>query len=190
MIRESIIWISLAIILLIILPMERIQFTSAEGWKQVESTQEIVDSTSQKDTDKDLQKQYNKSDRLTHEEILQLTDEFMNLLVQEIDEDYQVRNFDTKEELLEAFEEVTTHEVAYDFVDFYYTEELGKLYIIPTETPPWFMEENDYDVIQLNQEGVKVIQENDSVLYGEYTIELVFTKVNGSWKITEVTYPE
>ncbi|MBR3121041.1 hypothetical protein [Oceanobacillus profundus] len=124
---------------------------------------------------------------LTHENVVSLTNTFMDILVQDVDNDYRVIGFQTKDELLGAFEQVTTKEVAQDYVEFYYLEESDGMYILPTETPPWFIEENDYDMIPVDASTVKVIQENTTELYGDYKVEFEFTYDNG-WKITDVNY--
>ncbi|MBY7143931.1 hypothetical protein KFZ56_12915 [Virgibacillus sp. NKC19-3] len=127
-----------------------------------------------------------KEEHIPHEAVISLTDAFMEMLVQDVDENYKVVNYDTKEELLQAFEDVTTRETAKPYVDYFYREEADGLYILPTETPPWFMEENAYDMIQLNETQVKLIQENQSFFYDEYEIEIEFTFEN-KWKITNIS---
>ncbi|WP_249871145.1 hypothetical protein [Oceanobacillus saliphilus] len=124
---------------------------------------------------------------LTHDDVVHLTRTFMDILVQDTNVNYQVINFNTKEELLNEFEKVTTKETAQDYVDFYYTEEADGMYILPTETPPWFLEGNEYDMINVDASTVKVVQENYTDLYGYYTLELEFT-FDGDWKITEIMF--
>lgn len=123
---------------------------------------------------------------ITHEEIVGLTDKFMEQLVQEIDEDYRVVHFDTKEALEASFDHIAKREVTAEYVDFYYEETADGLYILPTETPPWFIKENDYNVIQLKKDQVEVIQENQTDLYGAYTITYEFSFDVDGWKITKI----
>lgn len=126
---------------------------------------------------------------ISHEEIIELTKVFMEQLVQETDDDYKVVHFDTKEGLFESFDHIATREVTAEYIDFYYEEADDGLYIIPTETPPWFIEENDYDMIQLNEDQVEMIQVNQTDLYGQYkiTYEFTFDHQKG-WKITKINY--
>lgn len=125
--------------------------------------------------------------QLSHDQIVSLTNQFMKILVQDIDSNNKVVNYNTKKELLEEFGKVTTKNVAAEYVDYYYQNKSNGLYIIPTETPPWFNEKNDYDMIQRGENVVKVMQENKSDLYGPYTVEIEFT-YNGKWKITGINY--
>jgi hypothetical protein len=125
--------------------------------------------------------------QLTHEEIVLLMNEFMNILVQPTDTNGQVNNFQTKEELLKEFEKITSKEVAIPYVDFYYLEEEDGLYIIPTETPPWFVAKNEYKIEQINESKVILTQENMVDLYGEYIIEVEFT-YDEDWKISSIIH--
>ncbi|SFM48360.1 hypothetical protein SAMN04487943_12146 [Gracilibacillus orientalis] len=124
---------------------------------------------------------------ITHEEIVKLTDTFMDLLVQEIDDHYKVVRFDTKEELINAFEPYIVKEAVQPYIDYYYKEKEDGLYIVPTETPPWFEKDEDYEK---KSEGNKVTitQSNESALYGMYTIEIVFKKMDGTWKIANISH--
>lgn len=124
---------------------------------------------------------------ISHQKIVQLTNQFMDILVQDIDHNNRVINYFTKEELLEQFEMIMSKEAAMPYVDFYYEEKVDGLYIIPTETPPWFNQANDYDMMPINENQIKVTQENNSELYGKYIIELIFT-YKDEWKITEVNH--
>lgn len=125
---------------------------------------------------------------ITHDKIVNLTDQFMDRLVQEINEDYKVIHFDTKEALKSSFDTIANRDVTSEYIDFYYEEKVDGLYILPTEIPPWFIEKNHYDVIQLNGNQVKVIQENETDLYGDYIITYEFTYIhNEDWKITDIS---
>lgn len=131
-------------------------------------------------------KEKSEDQTITHEEIIALTDKFMEQLVQEVDEDYRVVHFDTKAALEASFDHIANREVIAEYVDFYYEETADGLYILPTETPPWFIKENDYNVIQLNKDQVEVVQENQTDLYGAYTITYEFSFDDDDWKITKI----
>lgn len=129
------------------------------------------------------------SNKISRDEIAELTTKFMDILVQDIDENtYKVLNYDSKEELLKAFKSITIDDVANLFIDTYYEEDEKGLYIIPTSTPPWFESDNEYDMVQVDKDTIKVSQYNESDFYGAYEIELEFT-FDKSWKITRVVYP-
>src|SRR5690625_936512 len=150
---------------------------------QIASATDVKEAVNHNTTNAEIQ---NKDHTLSHKQIVALTDQFMDTLVQKT-EDNKVINFDTKEKLLHAFDDIATKKVASTYVDYYYYEEADGLYMIPTETPPWFNKENDYNVVQLGNNKVKVEQENESALSGSYTVAYEFT-FDKTWKITKITH--
>jgi hypothetical protein len=120
--------------------------------------------------------------------VILLTKRFMNQLVQEVDHEYHVINFHTKAALIESFSAIASTTIAKKFVDTFYYEKEDKLYIIPTETPPWFMEENIYQTEIKNQKHYVIKQANTTDLYGDYTIIIDFMYENGRWRIENVRY--
>ncbi|HLR67847.1 MAG TPA: hypothetical protein VK105_12095 [Virgibacillus sp.] len=123
---------------------------------------------------------------LSHEQIASLTDQFMDKLIQKT-KNNKVLEYDTKEGLTHAFNQIATSSVVSTYIEYYYHEEQDGLYLKTTAKPPWFNKENDYDMVQLESNKVKVKQVNDSALYGTYTIVYEFTR-NKSWKITDITH--
>lgn len=125
---------------------------------------------------------------LTNDVANELLTSFMGRLVQEVDDNYRVKGYDSKEALLKMFASIADEQLAKKFIDYYYEERNGALYIIPTELPPWVELGNEYDLKQLNENEYKLTQENKSDLYGMYTIHVTFTFENGKWLISDVQY--
>src|SRR5690625_377328 len=148
------------------------------GYENLDEQQaEIVDQEQNKESSADL----------THEEIVSLTDEFLDVILQDIDDDYKVIQYETKDELLDEFENRSTHESAEPYVEVYFNETEDGLYIIPTETPPWFNPDNDYDIISSDR-FARVIQENETDLDGTYTIQYDFIYEEDGWKISKIEH--
>lgn len=141
---------------------------------------QVNNQTSQNETNEDI--------HLSDEELTHITEGFMDTIVQDIDEHYKVTDFQSKDELYREFDKVATRDVASDYVDFYFKEKDNSLYLIPTETPPWFNPKNDYDMVQLAQDKVMVNQENTSELYGDYSIQLELTYRDDGWQITQIKH--
>lgn len=126
---------------------------------------------------------------LSREQIVALTDKFMDILVQQTDAHYKVINYQSKQELLEAFAPIAAKEAAAPYVDYYYHDEADGLHMIPTETPPWFNKENDYDMVKIDENKVQVEQENESAVHGKYKVIYEFTAdEQQDWKITRITH--
>ncbi|WP_077327657.1 hypothetical protein [Virgibacillus siamensis] len=126
--------------------------------------------------------------KLSDQKVISMTNQFMNILIQDLDKHNKVIHFDSKEALLNKFETVTTREVALKYVDFYFKEKADGLYVVPTERPSWFQEQNDYDMIRKDKNVVQVVQHNKNDLYGSYTVKFEFTYSGGKWKITSIKH--
>jgi hypothetical protein len=115
--------------------------------------------------------------------VKELANEFINRLVQEVDDHYKVTNFTSKYELMKYMSEIASEELAKKVVNFYYKEQEDGLYIVPTELMPWFVEGNDYQLKQLDKQTYELTQMNESNLYGKYNITIQFIYQNEGWKI-------
>ncbi|QXE00759.1 hypothetical protein [Terribacillus sp. DMT04] len=142
----------------------------------------VTTESSQAAEDQTTEKQ-----ELTQAQINKLTAAFMDKITQDIDANYKVINYDTKEELLKSFDEVAARTVSKPMVDFYFTEKADGLYIVPTETPAWYNPDNSYKVKTESDKYVTITQSNADELHGNYTIEIKFL-YDGGWKIAEVKY--
>ncbi|WP_010532317.1 hypothetical protein [Lentibacillus jeotgali] len=125
---------------------------------------------------------------LSHDQIISLTGAFMEKLSQETNNNNKVIHYNTKNALLNEFEEITSREVASEYVNYYFIEHSDGLYIKPTETPPWFQENNAYDMIRQDNNTAVVTQENKSDLYGIYTVNIEFTWKNNQWRISDINH--
>ncbi|MFD1361421.1 hypothetical protein [Lentibacillus salinarum] len=136
----------------------------------------------------DLAEKENVKHELSHAKVVKLTDQFMDMILQETDEANKVIHFDTKQAVLKEFENITTKDVASDYVQFYFHEASDGLYLKPTETPPWFHENHDYDMIRKDAGTVEVVQKNTTDLYGTYTVSIEFSWDNDQWSITNINH--
>ncbi|TRM13011.1 hypothetical protein FH966_15575 [Lentibacillus cibarius] len=151
-----------------------------EGTDHIEADNAVTEKAKPASNSKTIKK-------LDHERVVSLTSQFMNLIVQETNESYKVLHYNSKNQLLKAFTKVSSKEVATKYIDYYFNEKPDGLYLKPTETPPWFHEEEDYDMIRKNDNTVEVTQTNTTELYGTRTINITFTFHN-KWKITGITF--
>lgn len=125
--------------------------------------------------------------KLSKKQVKRKANQFMELLDQDIGADNKVKHMDSKKELIQSLKHVANRETAKKFVDMYYKEQHGELYIIPTDKPAWIDEEGDLDMIQLDNKRVKAVQRNQSDLHREYTIAIEFT-YDQEWVISDVDY--
>ncbi|KGX89530.1 hypothetical protein N781_07400 [Pontibacillus halophilus JSM 076056 = DSM 19796] len=130
----------------------------------------------------------NKDQELTDEKIKRMTSLFMEKLVQDTNEDYKVLNYDSKAELIQSFESISSKTLAKKYVDFYYKEYDDGLYLIPMDTPPWFDPQQNYEITNVSSNEVQLKQDNKNELYGDYSISMTFSKEEGSWKLVDVVH--
>lgn len=114
----------------------------------------------------------------------QLSKAFMDKLTPEINDQYKVKDYSNKADLIHDLSTVASKEVASDYVNGMFEERSGGLYIIPTELPPWVEADQPYELKRLSETSYHLIQHNKSDLYGEFSITLGFEKVNSHWVIT------
>ncbi|MDN4072510.1 hypothetical protein [Fictibacillus terranigra] len=115
---------------------------------------------------------------------LKLSQEFIQKLTPQVDEQYRVKEYSSKEELIRNLSSIASKKIASDYVNGMFEERSGKLYIIPTDLPPWVEKDKPYELKKLSGTSYHLIQKNKSDLYGEYSITLGFEKVNSHWVIT------
>ncbi|WP_080875081.1 hypothetical protein [Oceanobacillus timonensis] len=121
------------------------------------------------------------------EEVIRVMIGLENTLKQDADDSYKLKDYATEQELIDAFEAYTTPELAKEFVDYYFQAEADGVYVIPTQTEPWFQEENEYDMINISKHSVQIVQENENDMVGSYTLAVEMTLQNG-WKIQDISY--
>ncbi|WP_347549193.1 hypothetical protein ABFG93_17000 [Pseudalkalibacillus hwajinpoensis] len=120
-------------------------------------------------------------------EVEKLSDEFINRIVQDTDDQYQVKNFSSEEEINNHLREVASEDLAKKITTSYFEERDGALYIVPTELFPWMNSDNPYELTQLNEYEYQLVQSNQSDLYGSYTIEIKFLYEDNHWIIKNFT---
>jgi hypothetical protein len=115
-----------------------------------------------------------------------ILDEFQKRLIQEIDQDYRVLDFDTKQGLIEYLSEVSDPSIAEEYVNQFYEMKDGGLYIIPRDGPMLIDTGKDYTVNKISQSKYQVLQSGANELWGNYAIETTVEKTGGKWRITRI----
>ncbi|GAA0436817.1 hypothetical protein GCM10008983_11910 [Lentibacillus halophilus] len=114
-----------------------------------------------------------------------LSHTFQQLLIQETNKNGRVQTFDSKSELIKKLTDVTTKELAQMYVNEYYHEKDGKLYLEAQDAPVWINTNQPYQTKKLSDQTYQVIQEAESELYGAYTLTVTFQLQDGQWKINK-----
>lgn len=123
----------------------------------------------------------------TEDELMYLTTTYLALIKQPVDEGNHLTEVASMEGLYDLFAEVATPNVSKDHLAYYFSETDRGIYLRPTELPPWFDENQQYDMQRVADLKVIVRQRiTDIELYGPYMIELHFGYDEKKWKITNV----
>lgn len=112
--------------------------------------------------------------------------EFEERLIQEVEEDYKVKKFDSKQELVNHLSEITTKRLANQYVQEFYREEEGKLYIIPRDGPMWIDTSIPYRSQKISEDKYLVVQENENMLWGNYQVEVTLKQTTSQWIISDI----
>lgn len=115
-----------------------------------------------------------------------ILDEFRKRLIQDIDEDYRVLDFNTKQELIEYISEVSDPGIAKEYVDEFYRMKDGELYIIPRDGPMLIDTNKGYTVNKISKSRYQIVQSGENELWGKYTIETTVEKTGNGWLITRI----
>lgn len=164
------------------------QSKEAPSILHVQSNQDETPTSIEAPANEEEEERGEKTEKLSEEKIVELTEGFMNTLVAKVDDNYRLVEYDTIEELEKAFQKYTHPGVADPYIDFYFEEKDDVIYIVPTETPPWFVKENDYTLIEQADNKYLLTQTNTIELYGTYTIQIEFELDKGEWKISQILH--
>ncbi len=169
--------IVLSLIVILALPLSFVVNAEGNGEVSYDEQQNHQSQLQQKDKmivmgETQEEKEEHTEQSLTYKQIVAVTDRFMDQLVQDTDQYYNVKNFDAIDELKESFYGFASKEVTDEFVDVYYEIRDGELKIVPTSTPPWFEADEDYQVEQTEAGSYVVKQSTGNELHGNYEIQI------------------
>lgn len=169
--------IVLSLIVILALPLSFVVNAEGNGEVSYDEQQNHQSQLQQKDKmivmgETQEEKEEHTEQPLTYKQIVAVTDRFMDQLVQDTDQYYNVKNFDAIDELKESFYGFASKEVTDEFVDVYYEIRDGELKIVPTSTPPWFEADEDYQVEQTEAGSYVVKQSTGNELHGNYEIQI------------------
>ncbi|GGP16483.1 hypothetical protein [Oceanobacillus neutriphilus] len=96
------------------------------------------------------------------EEVLQTYEEAYQNVVENAEEDGELTDFDSIEELHQEFLNIMSEELADDFIDTYFEEnEESLIYIDNSEEPVWFDKEEAYEFEKVEDDSYEVKQEQE-----------------------------
>ncbi|MCA0988474.1 hypothetical protein [Guptibacillus algicola] len=119
--------------------------------------------------------------------IKEMEQKFHELIHQETNEDGVVKNYDSKDRLEQEFNQHMLPEPARYYVDTYFKEEDGKLYLKSMDAPVEVMWDKDYTLEQIDDQNYKLTQTGENELRGEYTLTINYTYEADKWEFADRT---
>lgn len=123
---------------------------------------------------------------LTKELAMKLEQQFFYkaLHVERVGATNEIKNYQTKETLIDAVSEAAHEKLAKEFVDEFFTEKDGRLYIISRGAPAQILPNSPYDFNQIDEYTYEIIQDEADMMRGPYRLKVEFKYLDGQWKIS------
>lgn len=114
----------------------------------------------------------------------QIESTFKERLIVETDNQSKVKDFYTKEALVEHLETILATDLAKGYVDRYYHEENDGLYLETQDSPVWLDTEDEFESTKQSEKEYRVVQQGENQLLGEYELMITYQYKEEQWKIT------
>ena len=88
-------------------------------------------------------------------------------VVENAREDRTLEDFQSKQDVIDHFTEIMSLELAQWYVDMYIREKDGELILESMDGPIWFEKDEPYELLKINENNYKVIQQPNNELLGE-----------------------
>ncbi|MBM4761345.1 hypothetical protein [Bacillus sp. B15-48] len=111
-------------------------------------------------------------------------------LANEQNEQQEISSVQTKTEVKQYFRENLTVDYASRYTESNFTESEDGVYLIPRGGPVWLEEEEPFELEQITETEVKLIQEQKNALFGYVTLECSFQFQDGKWLLDNVEMEE
>ncbi|QHJ70577.1 LPXTG cell wall anchor domain-containing protein [Planococcus halotolerans] len=113
--------------------------------------------------------------------VKELEQQFYDLIYMETAENYEVEQYDSMAQLEEDMKSIMVWPLADHYLDTYFEERDGNVYLIPTEGPIRLNMDEDYTLEKISDEEYKLTQHGENALRGEYTLTITYSYEAGKW---------
>ncbi|RLQ86700.1 LPXTG cell wall anchor domain-containing protein [Planomicrobium sp. Y74] len=113
--------------------------------------------------------------------VKELEQQFYDLIYMETAENYEVEQYDSLDRLEEDMKSIMVWPLADHYLDTYFEERDGNVYLIPTEGPIRLNMDEDYTLEKISDEEYKLTQHGENALRGEYTLTITYSYEAGKW---------
>ncbi len=110
-----------------------------------------------------------------------LQEAFINRLFQETSEDWVVKDFESREALVNYIAEIAGRDVVEAYVDDYFDQRDGEFIQRPMDGPVRLLEDRPYQLELVHPRKYTLTQETHTELAGNYTLTITYTFENQRW---------
>lgn len=110
-------------------------------------------------------------------------DKTLNL--EKVGQSVEIKNFKTKEALIEDISEIAHESLVTEFVDEFYIEKDGKLFVISRGAPAKILPDSPYEFNQIDDFTYEIIQDEADMMRGNYRLRVEFKYIDNQWKIND-----
>lgn len=111
----------------------------------------------------------------------ELEQQFHDLIFQETTEDQQLTNYDSLDALEFDFRSIMVWPLADHYMNQYFYEENGNVYLVATEGPIEINMDEDYTLEQISDTEYQLTQSSSNELWGDYTLTITYSYEAGKW---------
>lgn len=163
------------------------QQETEEPVKEAEETAETEEESDEKSMEEET------TPTLTDDEAVKTLNEYRDTfmrMVENTEDDGSLRDYATKEEVKTELQMIMSEQLAESYVSHYFEEDNGKLYIVPTEAPVWFEEEQEFMFEEVSETEYEVSQEQSDELIGIVRMNYMLTLDGEGWIVSEIRSEE
>ncbi len=117
--------------------------------------------------------------------VTKLENQYKSVLIQPISDQRNVLKFDTKQQLIKAFTEVMSHDLAAENADAFYRENSEGLFLESRGGPITLNAAPDYNLAKIKDREYKVTQEKSGEYTGNARLSITYIYHDGKWIIQD-----
>lgn len=113
--------------------------------------------------------------------VKELEQQFNDLIDLETTEDGEVKKYDSRDRLEEEMKSIMVWPLADHYLDTYFEERDGKLYLKEMDGPVQLKTDQDYTLEKVSADKYKLTQHGENQLRDEYTLTITYSYEAGKW---------
>ncbi|SEQ90573.1 hypothetical protein SAMN05216232_3650 [Virgibacillus subterraneus] len=114
-----------------------------------------------------------------------LDNQYESMVVQEYNEQLEVVNYDTKQELTDAFTEIMSQDLAIQSADQFFRVNNGELFVSESGGPALIDFDTEYNLTKISDKEYELTQTQESEFTGNIRLTVTYQYQEGDWIIAD-----